>query len=297
MKHTYKRSSRKRYRKTIKQIGGQEYKLIQDSDRFSILQYNNPLIYDNKLNRSYLFNNAPIQTILNTITHEIISLPLYVIIDMVNNEYYAINNESTPIQSDSIASNYIENNLNITTSILQLKRKGIHIKFIVKGCENPDDVPSIQQIVQQLNNKLQKKCNALSIHVERYHKMKGELTLYTIKNEWIICLYHNEKCISSIVLHYIDDIFEIMIETHKEYNGKKYMKLLLAAAVIICNIFICNGKKINKIKAYIANPITAWILIDNFMVEVNDWQHKNTLSNQNNKKYTTLFLIVINLPN
>lgn len=60
-------------------------------------------------------------------------------------------------------------------------------------------------------------------------------------------------------------------QTSEDYQGNKFNKLLRFVAVIICSILKCNDDNtpIKKLLSVIANPISAWLLINNFDVEIN----------------------------
>ena len=69
----------------------------------------------------------------------------------------------------------------------------------------------------------------------------------------ILCLYHNDKCISSITLKNKDkSTIEIDSRTNDKYNT-----LLRAIVVMISSYIICNGEQIKKIYSIAANPISA----------------------------------------
>jgi len=124
----------------------------------------------------------------------------------------------------------------------------------------------IQENLTVLNNKLKTKCPYMRLVFDNYYNLKGQLSLFFDNkyDTYILCLYYKENCISSIMLEFKDNKFEINSNTHPHYDNNKYNKLLRCVIIIICYNFICNNYPISELVSYPVNPISSWLLISNF---------------------------------
>merc|ERR1711871_111018 len=100
----------------------------------------------------------------------------------------------------------------------------------------------INGVLNFIQEKLQKMCgNSLSLEFDYADKIKSgkerlDFDLYDSDNddtELILCLFHNKKCISSIICEIDETIIEISSKTNANYQGKKYNLFLRIALVII----------------------------------------------------------------
>ena len=165
-----------------------------------------------------------------------------------------------------------------------------------------------ESILNDLNRQLQNKCPELSIELDYYYKLPGRLYTYVdYKNTnlslkkiddydnfdysktkvLILCLYYEGDCISSIGMYYYHvpyfelNIIEITSYTKEDEQGKKYNKLLRCIVIIICSQLSCNGLKIDYIRSKAENPISAWLLINNFETEIDNIEYQELLKEKN----------------
>ena len=166
----------------------------------------------------------------------------------------------------------------------------------------------IKPILNDLNRQIQIKCPELFIDLDYYYKLPGRLYTYgehtntdmTLKKihdydnfdyykkkVLILCLYYRGDCISSITLNYQgEETMDIDSYTKTQMERKKYNKLLRCIVIIICSQLSCNGKKIEYIKSSAVNPISAWLLINNFETELDSKRYEELLKEK--KEYNEL---------
>ena len=139
---------------------------------------------------------------------------------------------------------------------------------------------SMKSKLEQINQRIKTKCPGLSLVLDTISNLKGEITTYD-ENErllsdkyLILCLYHNENCISSVGLNILVQkgcIFSVAINsrTKEEYSGKKYNKLLRAVVIILFeNETNTQGFPIRLVKSTAESPISALLLIRDYDTEV-----------------------------
>jgi len=86
----------------------------------------------------------------------------------------------------------------------------------------------------------------------------------------LLCLYTKKlgslnQCVSSVEISigYDNNAIEILSRTKKEYEGKKYNKLLRAVAILLAGI--TNQK---KVKSEATNPTSAWLFLNTFHAKI-----------------------------
>jgi len=137
----------------------------------------------------------------------------------------------------------------------------------IKICLRPD-LTRMNKELEDINKRLNKKCSELSIEFEDYRPIKESSikTYRVIDDVYLLCMYYKKKCISQIELYYDDKqgVLEFRSYTLKKYGGKKYNKLLRSLIVILTALIVCDKNKINMVYSQAINPISAWLLINNF---------------------------------
>ena len=132
--------------------------------------------------------------------------------------------------------------------------------------------------LDELNQKIQLKCPELSLVLGKPNELKGEITVYDdieLNDKYLIlCLYHNQNCISSIEM-VLDLQKECVIcvsinsRTKEEYSGRKYNKLLRAVVIILLeNETNTQEFLIRVVRSTAENPISALLLIRDYDTEV-----------------------------
>ena len=86
----------------------------------------------------------------------------------------------------------------------------------------------------------------------------------------LLCLYTKNleslnQCVSSveIAIGFNNNAIEILSRTKKEYEGKKYNKLLRAVVILLAGI--TNQK---KVVSEATNPISAWLFLNTFHAKI-----------------------------
>ena len=142
-------------------------------------------------------------------------------------------------------------------------------------------IESTYIIVNEIENILKTRCdNLLSLEFDCYDVMtQGEslddFDIYDIENysknpSVILCLFHNEKCISSISckINELENAIEISSKTNENYQGKKYNLFLRYALVLIIShlYHTYNGMpiKFQKIISRAVNPISILSMAKHF---------------------------------
>ena len=155
--------------------------------------------------------------------------------------------------------------------IQNLKKEKILYRILNKtiSCHNID-LTFINAKIDALNSILENKCSNLYLKLDNYYNLNGVLTTYFNEYDLIIlCLYHDNNCISSISIKYNTPYtLEIYSKTCETYTNKKYNTLLRAVIIILASDIICTSNPIRKIYSNAGSPISAWLLIKNFDVNI-----------------------------
>lgn len=237
-------------------------------------------IIDKTLNNRYIFNKK---------IYKDTNPPEYnVLIDPDNETYYAFDQNGNQLLNEDFESTVIKKALDIEDNeYVLLKKYKITLRILKnkKGCYEPYNLNELKLKLKELNDKLHIKCPELSLIIDNNYELKGEVSIFSDNyDKLVLCLYYKSNCISSIVLNISHiNIYSsidtgkndtVVIETYTslEYQGNKFNKLLSFITIILCSMLKCNEENTNvkQLISVIANPISAWLLISNFDVEIND---------------------------
>ena len=86
------------------------------------------------------------------------------------------------------------------------------------------NVEAAQTLIDKINEKLKLKCPKLNLVIVKYGYK-------TVK----LCLNKDNNCISNLVINNDNARYNILSNTEKKYEGKKYNKLLTAVSIVIAN--------------------------------------------------------------
>jgi hypothetical protein len=156
-----------------------------------------------------------------------------------------------------------------------LNRNFPKIQFInFYKCSITLDISKAQAKIVELNEILQSKCKNLTLVLDFMYKLPNSVAIYGCEryDKLLLCLYYKSdddstnNCVSSITLWKCFNNIGINSQTHEDYNGKKYNKLLRAVCIIISNLIvsITDGSVMKKISSNALNPISALLLINSF---------------------------------
>ena len=136
----------------------------------------------------------------------------------------------------------------------------------VKDCQISVDLIKANEILSQLNKKIN--CTNLKISIDYVFQMKTNTEINTYNDYYtdsmlLLCIFTDDKCVSSLIINYDNEKYDIFVEsqTKKEYEGKKYNKLLRATIIILARSLYPTVKSFTS-KA--VNMISAHIMMKNF---------------------------------
>lgn len=140
-----------------------------------------------------------------------------------------------------------------------------NFKFITLDrliCLEPIDLIPAKRYIRGLNKKLNCSEYNLGINYVFYLKDYTNITAFDYRSDSIIlCIFKEQKCISSIVFEIDDNIISIDSKTHSDYEGRKMNKLLRAISIMIAPKLVPNVK---YIKSVAINPISAHLMLKYF---------------------------------
>ena len=127
----------------------------------------------------------------------------------------------------------------------------------------------IEDIIDNLNNKIQHRCPNLLIKLDYKEKLPGKIITYYGSDKpqnIVLCLYNTqyeeEECFSSIE-YKVDEtdknILYITSKTKDNEQGKKYNTLMRA-----CSIVLANKWGFKQIMSNAENPISVWLLTKDY---------------------------------
>ena len=135
------------------------------------------------------------------------------------------------------------------------------------------DLTVAQTKITELNYLLHEKCPNLHLHLDFVRNLPGTLTRYTTVvgpttrargDRLLLCLYKGNQCISSIEINlFFHGEITMNSRTERQEEGKKYNKMLRAVVMMVGGLI----PGITKLHSVAENPISAWLLVDNFQVE------------------------------
>jgi hypothetical protein len=145
---------------------------------------------------------------------------------------------------------------------------------------------NVRHELKMINSDLQRKCNpAYNIQITQYRFRDGDAEVYDESSEGydiILCLYHRNRCISSITGRYNKSMrsMEVLSKTSIYYEGLKF-NLYLRAVFMYLMCFIRN---IDKINSYATNPISTYAMYKYFHAknnELEDYTREHKLTPEN----------------
>lgn len=170
---------------------------------------------------------------------------------------------------------YIKKSLQNDIKGTKYKLKNDNINLISINSKNTIccQLSGICSKLEELNKKLQEKCEGLSITVNDIDgsinkNIRNENYQYNlIDSDFIrVCLNYVDSCVAKIdISTYTSHMGELIIDsyTHTDYRGRKYNTFLRAIVIVLIPFMICP-LKIDKLTSFAINPISAWLLIKYF---------------------------------
>lgn len=256
----------KRYKKTKKQKGGAVKELSSDNITF-VRQYVLKESRFKKIHNRYLYTCTIDNCTYYFDSDDDITSYAYIILKIDNTLYLVINENNENSDISRIRAILNADNFNIK----QLSSYNYYYKKLTTCVNNRPELPNtINDEIDSLNVILQSKknCDNYKLRFDYMYNLDGTITTFSDNiNYLVLCLYRDDQCISSVEFVFKVGYIEINLNTletytnqygitHNGYEGRNYMKLLCAAAIIISKCF-----EVGTIKAVCVNPISAYLLI------------------------------------
>ena len=142
-----------------------------------------------------------------------------------------------------------------------------------------------------INEKLQDKCGlSYRLEISPYSERDKDAAVYDETDspdyDIILCLYHEEKCISSVTGRYnpSSHSMEVLSKTDGKYEGKKYN--LYLRAIFIYLMYFVRQPLIKKIYSYATNPISTYAMYKHFYATNDDLQEYVEMHNLTPETFT-----------
>jgi len=140
-----------------------------------------------------------------------------------------------------------------------------------KGCFN-FNVDRMTNRIANMNERIHEHCKSLSLKFDHLYNLPGEINSFAESDVLTLCLYYKGDCVSSIqVVYTFPGTVSIDSKTGNSHQKKGYNKFLRAAVIILCDVLNCNENKISSIRSLAINPISAWVLVENFDVTFKEY--------------------------
>ena len=235
-------------------------------------------IIDRKYNKRYLINKP---------------FEYFFLYDGDDNIIYLFNKDGVQIKlsleakkiMDKISSLIKESNKNLLDFRLKLTENKILHDLIQKKntlCFNINLSNIYQRFLDSLdeiNSKLNKKCgDTLYLKLDNYYNLHGNITIFSDedsinKDYYMLCLYYNDKCISSIYFYFINNYnLQMFSKTNNDYLGNKYIKLLYSVIILLASDIMCNSNYPEKIICRVESHDDALFLISKFKGQIDPYE-------------------------
>ena len=182
-----------------------------------------------------------------------------IVVLKVNSQFYIVGKDTDEIVQKIIKIIKEEyTNSPYSQHKIQKKLNAINILYEELECNNAKYTEAHKKI-EELNRDLKN----IRLHLDYLYNYKGDITIYSSKNinNLILCLYKENKCVSSIEIIVRHKYISINTRTCKECQSKKYNKLLRAVIIIIAKLLNPKNK---YIESDAINPISAYLSLHHF---------------------------------
>ena len=131
-------------------------------------------------------------------------------------------------------------------------------------CHNALDLTQANNKINELNKKLS--CDKYKLQLNYVFDMdvSTEVNAFSFDGSTLLlCIYNESKCVSSLVIKYIEKDSDIYIDskTKQEFEGKKLNKLLRAVIILLSLKIFPHSK---GLVSSAINPISAYTMIQHF---------------------------------
>lgn len=262
-----------------------KYKVAPNCDKYFIIKTQ---LYDGNDNKTTFIGYNYIAYVKKNVLYitDIIN------VNNNNNHHITLNNFKDKFKQITDIDMSIPGNLDIINSkiINVIIEHNLDLKFInftKSDCINDSivDLTDAKKVIYKLNNKLA--CKPFTISIDYVFNLKSntDVTSFSFNSEYLLlCLYNDNKCISSLIIKYDSEDYSINIDskTMQEYEGNKFNILLRSIIIIISKYIYPNAK---YIKSLAVNHVSAYIMISYFKATV--YNNDDTLIPFNNNLNST----------
>jgi hypothetical protein len=160
-----------------------------------------------------------------------------------------------------IMKRYRYKTINMKDTLLYIKNL---IWIYISECSKVINLEEAQNKVDKLNERLNETCPNFRISIDYIFglpnpsKIKTYDYLVSVGNDAVsllLCLFHDNNCVSSLIIKINDKEVSIDSYTQHIYRGRNYNKLLRAVIIIIAKLL---NKKIKYVTSAGANPISTF---------------------------------------
>jgi hypothetical protein len=138
------------------------------------------------------------------------------------------------------------------------------------------DLAGTATVLAPLNAALQRRCPDLTLRLDLLSAQPGRWSVYTEELQFIntvaLCLYYRGNCIASATWQVLpeDPRMELEVQTHPVYDGRKFMKLLTAATVLLAPLTRINGVALTTLVSKVIVPASGWVILSTYAYKLKE---------------------------
>ena len=164
-------------------------------------------------------------------------------------------------------------NSRVYTTYLRKLKNISNFEYVALECVNIINLVHAKNMLLKINKFLN--CINYKISINYIFQLKENTEINALEFEienLLLCVFHNDACISSLIIHYDNIEKEISFDskTKDEYEGKKLNKLLRAIFIIISKYLYPDAKYVVSTSI---NPTSAHLMIKYFNATPFDEKH------------------------
>lgn len=132
------------------------------------------------------------------------------------------------------------------------------------------DLAGTAAVLAPLNAALHRRCPDLALRLDLLSAQPGRWSVYTEELQFIntvaLCLYYRGNCIASATWQVLpeDPTMELEVQTHPAYDGRKFMKLLTAATILLAPHTRINGVALTTLVSKVIVPASGWVILSTY---------------------------------
>lgn len=151
------------------------------------------------------------------------------------------------------------------------------------------------QVVQQLTDKLSGACPGWYLQLDWMYELPGHVAGFYDANVLTLCLYYENKCVSSVQLEESLDshVLDLASFTVPSMEGRKFNRFLRACAILVARELTVNGTAVKVLHSTAVNKVSAYLIMSHYNVVLDpDFErYLNSLAAQGGDEQVTLQLL------